>query len=450
MGRVNWYTCQEFDTSRSVPGSPGSHSPAQRGAHCPIFFREENHSTSRFFLPKKPSQQFPSIKPPPWLVSLPFRQIPTPAGDDRRRRSRFAGARLRSQPLMGDIYVKMVDEGDSPAKCREARRRRIEMRRFAAVAGDSPSMAGSPSRRMERKRELEPESAASDPANSGGEKRSRPAGDDSPSPPLSLTHPSPATPSSPPPTTSSPVEADAAPAISSSSGQAPAGEPRLAFGSISLSGRSREMEDAISVRPGFFRPPGGGSTLHFFAVFDGHGGSHVSALCSERMHVMLAEELAAAEGEEQWRAAVARTFGRMDELALTACVCGSVGYPLCRCERSGIESDIVGSTAVVAVVSHDRLLVANCGDSRAVLSRGGRAVPLSSDQKPDRPDELARIEAAGGRVIYLNGARVHGILAMSRAIGMLLSLAFPLAEIDRTAATMLCVCSPCSFVCHVL
>ncbi|ONK72338.1 uncharacterized protein A4U43_C04F18370 [Asparagus officinalis] len=36
---------------------------------------------------------------------------------------------------------------------------------------------------------------------------------------------------------------------------------------------------------------------------------------------------------------------------------------------------------------------------------------------PDRPDELARIEAAGGRVIYLNGARVNGILAMSRAIG---------------------------------
>lgn len=37
--------------------------------------------------------------------------------------------------------------------------------------------------------------------------------------------------------------------------------------------------------------------------------------------------------------------------------------------------------------------------------------------QPDRPDELERIEAAGGRVIYWDGARVLGVLAMSRAIG---------------------------------
>lgn len=37
--------------------------------------------------------------------------------------------------------------------------------------------------------------------------------------------------------------------------------------------------------------------------------------------------------------------------------------------------------------------------------------------QPNRPDELARIEKAGGRVIYWDGARVLGVLAMSRAIG---------------------------------
>ncbi|RRT84514.1 hypothetical protein B296_00000323 [Ensete ventricosum] len=106
------------------------------------------------------------------------------------------------------------------------------------------------------------------------------------------------------------------------------------------------------------------------------------------MHVLLAEELgremaAATEEEEMaWmRSAVGRGFARMDDLALAACACGKIGLPPCGCERSGIESEIVGSTAVVALVDVDRVVVANCGDSRAVLSRGGQAVPLSSDHK---------------------------------------------------------------------
>ena len=39
--------------------------------------------------------------------------------------------------------------------------------------------------------------------------------------------------------------------------------------------------------------------------------------------------------------------------------------------------------------------------------------------QPDREDEKQRIESVGGRVIYWNGYRVLGVLAMSRAIGKL-------------------------------
>lgn len=39
------------------------------------------------------------------------------------------------------------------------------------------------------------------------------------------------------------------------------------------------------------------------------------------------------------------------------------------------------------------------------------------DLQPDRADELSRIEGEGGRVINWHGARVLGVLAMSRAIG---------------------------------
>ncbi|KAL5214013.1 hypothetical protein ABZP36_003165 [Zizania latifolia] len=198
----------------------------------------------------------------------------------------------------------------------------------------------------------------------------------------------------------------------------------VAFGSVSLAGRMRNMEDAVSLRPSFC-VWADGSPMHFFAVFDGHGGPHVSALCREQMHAILAEELAAAAAvaEEEveegraWRAALSRSFSRVDALAAVACACGRATVPRCECPLSGQTGSIIGSTAVVALLVRDRLVVANCGDSRAVLCRAGAPIPLSSDHKPDRPDEKARIEAAGGQVMYSNGARVRGILAMSRALG---------------------------------
>ena len=48
------------------------------------------------------------------------------------------------------------------------------------------------------------------------------------------------------------------------------------FGSMSVSGRSREMEDAISVRTSFCLPGiNRRRPLHLFGVYDGHGGYHV-------------------------------------------------------------------------------------------------------------------------------------------------------------------------------
>ncbi|KAG8037231.1 hypothetical protein GUJ93_ZPchr0023g33382 [Zizania palustris] len=201
---------------------------------------------------------------------------------------------------------------------------------------------------------------------------------------------------------------------------APAAWP-VAFGSVSLAGRMRNMEDTVSLRPSFC-VWADGSPMHFFAVFDGHGGPHVSALCREQMHAILAEELAAeAAGEVEegraWRAALSRSFSRVDALAAVACACGRATVPRCECPLSGQTGSIIGSTAVVALLVRDRLVIANCGDSRAVLCRAGSPIPLSSDHKPDRLDEKARIEAAGGQVMYANGARVRGILAMSRALG---------------------------------
>lgn len=197
----------------------------------------------------------------------------------------------------------------------------------------------------------------------------------------------------------------------------PRAQEAARFGSTSVCGRRRDMEDAVSIHPSLCQNNSPGSDgCHFYGVYDGHGCSHVAFKCKDRLHEIIKEDLDRQSGVSvQWKDTMERSFLRMDgEVQAGNQVAQG---PNCRCELQTPQCDAVGSTAVVAVVTPEKIIVSNCGDSRAVLCRNGTAVPLSSDHKPDRPDELVRIEAAGGRVIYWDGPRVLGVLAMSRAIG---------------------------------
>ncbi|KAF9616365.1 hypothetical protein IFM89_029619 [Coptis chinensis] len=170
------------------------------------------------------------------------------------------------------------------------------------------------------------------------------------------------------------------------------------------------MEDTVTIAPGLLTSKNE-VVFDFFAVYDGHGGSGVSHVCRDRLHRVLArgfeeemDEIEVSWSEIDWKKKMEDCFLKMDD----------------EVDEKGIEVQnikSVGSTALVALVSTNKLVVANCGDSRGVLSRGGVAVPLSHDHKPDRPDEMERVEAAGGRVINWNGYRVLGVLATSRSIG---------------------------------
>ncbi|XP_042014680.1 putative protein phosphatase 2C 76 isoform X4 [Salvia splendens] len=85
---------------------------------------------------------------------------------------------------------------------------------------------------------------------------------------------------------------------------------------------------------------------------------------------------------------------------------------------------VSGSTATVALLFEGQLLVANVGDSKALLcskygdsSKQVYVEELTRDHHPDREDEKTRIEAAGGFITRYGVPRVNGILALSRAIG---------------------------------
>ncbi|KAE9464963.1 hypothetical protein C3L33_03142, partial [Rhododendron williamsianum] len=258
------------------------------------------------------------------------------------------------------------EDDDSPAKCRERRRRRIERRRLGPPTAAGPSSSASPA-------------IGENPADVSEGKRIRTEG------------------AADPMSSSSGDEVEAFPGSPSVGRMAtrvpgPATDVTPVYGMMSVAGRSRDMEDAIHVQTNLCRPEFNRRLpVHYFGVYDGHGGTHVAALCKDKMHLLMEEALMrvgqagagsssrrepAAEG--LYRAAMRRCFERMDQVALSTCVCGSIGY-LCGCHP--MEVALSGSTAVVALVTANHIVVANCGDSRAVLCRGGRAVPLSEDHK---------------------------------------------------------------------
>jgi protein phosphatase 2C len=145
--------------------------------------------------------------------------------------------------------------------------------------------------------------------------------------------------------------------------------------SISVIGRRRTMEDEVRVAPGVVMVRES-EPYDFFAVYDGHGGAEVANKCRERLHLLVAEEVGGwgrtggRWGLEGWEKVMSASFARMDEE-----VDGCDG-------AEAVES--VGSTAVVVLVGREEVVVANCGDSRAVMCHGGVAVPLSLDHKVEK------------------------------------------------------------------
>ncbi|KAK6794360.1 hypothetical protein RDI58_007813 [Solanum bulbocastanum] len=186
--------------------------------------------------------------------------------------------------------------------------------------------------------------------------------------------------------------------------------PPPGVGSKSEKGMRPSMEDEVSIHPNLCSPPiNGGRPLHFYAVYDGHGGSQVSALCKEKMHLIVAEELIRPENntkmmsssssssgsgsgsssssdrgqQRDWEAAwiriLQRSFQRMDKIICFNCDCGSLSYR-CLCPPNQ-NLRLMGSTAIIAIVTDHAIVIANCGDSRAVLSRNGNALSVSFDHK---------------------------------------------------------------------
>jgi serine/threonine protein phosphatase PrpC len=158
----------------------------------------------------------------------------------------------------------------------------------------------------------------------------------------------------------------------------------------------------------------------FAAVFDGHGGDECSNYLVDALprHIrthMLSEQENLKNAVEQSRLAnrQEQTEDAASELMRT--ILKSAYLKTDKDFITAKNAPQSGSTAATVLLFGRRLFAANVGDSRVVLCRGGgQCVELTSDHKPSRPDEAARVRAAGGFILH---KRVMGELAITRAFG---------------------------------
>jgi len=160
-------------------------------------------------------------------------------------------------------------------------------------------------------------------------------------------------------------------------------------------GNRELMEDGTVFIDSF----GGRVSSVYFAVFDGHGGREVVEMVTTELHDFILKELR-------------RTPQVPDALRCAFQNCDKELRKRDKCQG--------GATACACVLQQEKqsrkIYTAHLGDSRAVLSRSGKAARLTSltDHVACDPVEKQRVINAGGTIV---NDRVSGLLNITRSFG---------------------------------
>ena len=169
---------------------------------------------------------------------------------------------------------------------------------------------------------------------------------------------------------------------------------------FSIQGKRLTMEDRFVLEENE-------NDISLFAVFDGHGSEFASQYIKDNLPQSLCNKIRQASkycsNELKLKEIIKNHILDIDEKLM---------------EKTKKMNVVCGTTAVIAVIFENKLIIINIGDSRAVMSNScGKAVPLSQDHKPQELKELTRIREAGGFITFRGVWRVGGVLGVSRALG---------------------------------
>ncbi|XP_075057816.1 integrin-linked kinase-associated serine/threonine phosphatase 2C isoform X4 [Mixophyes fleayi] len=139
------------------------------------------------------------------------------------------------------------------------------------------------------------------------------------------------------------------------------------------------------------------SRLSYYAVFDGHGGSHAAQFAAHNLHRNLVKKLPRGEGSSVDKAikkCLLDAFKQTDEEFLKKAASQKPAWK-------------DGTTAICVLVADNNLYIANLGDSKALLCRINEetqkptVLSLSREHNPTQYEERMRIQRAGGNVRFV-------------------------------------------------
>ncbi|KAM3321421.1 putative protein phosphatase 2C 27 [Capsicum chacoense] len=177
--------------------------------------------------------------------------------------------------------------------------------------------------------------------------------------------------------------------------------PTLRSGEWSDIGGRRDMEDThiciADMAKNFGHSIRGEEAISFYGVFDGHGGKGAALFVRDCLPRIIVED---ADFPLKLEKVVTKSFLETDAAFAKSCSLDAA-----------LSS---GTTALTAMIFGRSLLVANAGDCRAVLSRGGLAMEMSKDHRPCCVNERTRVESLGG---FVDDGYLNGQLGVTRALG---------------------------------
>ncbi|KAK0597572.1 hypothetical protein LWI29_026618 [Acer saccharum] len=181
--------------------------------------------------------------------------------------------------------------------------------------------------------------------------------------------------------------------------------PVISWGSFATCGRRETMEDTHFLIPHMCNE----KDIHVFGIFDGHRGSAAAEFSARALPGFL-QNLGSTISPLN---ALLEAFVRTDAMFRNE-------LDSHRKSKRVIQKDWhPGCTAVAALIVRNRLFVANAGDCRVILCRGGHPYALSRDHVASCLEERERVVNAGGQVKWqVDTWRVGpAALQVTRSIG---------------------------------